>query len=144
MYHYFFEGIGLRQLCDLCRYSWTNRDKLNVQLLESRIRKAGIMTGRETIATFAVDHLGMPVEVMSLYSANKKWKKEGDKMCRFVMKVGNFGHKQCRVFSEMPYVKRKFFSFWRRLSSMLKYFSVFPLDSIRFFGGVVRSGVHAV
>ena len=143
LHHYFFEGIGLRQFCDLCRFLWTYRDTLDVQLLESRIRKAGIMSEWKSFAAFAVDYLGMPGEAMPLYSADKKWKKKGDRMCRFVMMVGNFGHKQRRDYSGMPYIKRKFISFWGRLSDMLRHFSVFPLDSIRFFGGVLRSGLHA-
>lgn len=38
---------------------------------------------------------------------------------------------------------RKVVSFWGRLSDMLRHFRIFPLDSIRFFGGVLRSGLHA-
>lgn len=37
---------------------------------------------------------------------------------------------------------RLFVSFWGRLSGMLRHFRIFPLDSIRFFGGVLRSGLH--
>ena len=143
LHHYFFEGIGLRQFCDLCRFLWTYRDSLDLQLLESRIKKAGIMTEWKTFAAFAVDYLGMPVEAMPLYDNSSKFKAKGSKMMDFVMEVGNFGHKQRRDFTGMPYVKRKFFSFWGRLSDMLRHFTVFPLDSIRFFGGVLRSGLHA-
>ena len=143
LHHYFFEGIGLRQFCDLCRFLWTYRDSLDVQLLESRIRKAGIMSEWKTFAAFAVDYLGMPVEVMPLYDNSSKFKARGSKMMAFVVKVGNFGQKQRRNFSGMPYLKRKFISFWGRLGDMLRHFTVFPLDSIRFFGGVLRSGLHA-
>ena len=143
LHHYFFEGIGLRQFCDLCRLLWTYRDSLDIQLLDSRIKKAGIMTEWKTFAAFAVDYLGMPVEAMPLYDNSSKFKAKGSKMMDFVMDVGNFGHKQRRDFTGMPYVKRKFISFWGRLSDMLRHFTVFPLDSIRFFGGVLRSGLHA-
>lgn len=42
--HFFKEGIGLRQICDWCRLMWTYRDSLNHGFLESRIKKAGVMT----------------------------------------------------------------------------------------------------
>lgn len=59
------------------------------------------------------------------------------------MDVGDFGHKNRRNYEGLSYLVRKFRSFWGRLSDMLRHFRVFPLDSIRFFGGVLRSGLHA-
>ena len=161
LHHYFFEGIGLRQFCDLCRFLWTYREELNVTLLEKRLREMRLMTEWKTFAAFAVDYLGMPVEAMPLYDNGSRFKVKGSKMMEFVMKVGNFGHnrelraknaelraknaelraKSCRA---KGYFWRKFKSFWGRLSDMLRHFRIFPLDSIRFFGGVLRSGLHAV
>ena len=51
--------------------------------------------------------------------------------------------KQRRDFSGMSYWWRKFFSFWGRLSDMLRHFVLFPKDSVMFFGGVLRSGLFA-
>ena len=147
LHHFFFEGIGLRQICDWSRLLWTYRDKLNHELLEERIRKAGMMTEWKAFAAFAVRYLGMPEEAMPLYDENdnhnEKLQKKADGICKFVMEVGNFGHNDRRDFTDMPYMKRKFFSFWGRLSDMLRHFRLFPLDSVRFFGGVLRSGLHA-
>ena len=42
--HFFREGVGVRQICDWCRLMWTYKDSLNHGLLESRIKKAGIMS----------------------------------------------------------------------------------------------------
>ena len=148
LHHFFFEGIGLRQICDWCRLLWAYRDSLDVRLLEQRLRKAGLMSEWKAFAAFTVEYLGMPVEAMPLFNEdnnhNDNLKKKAERICRFVMEVGNFGHNQRRVFSGMSYMKRKFVSFWGRLSDMLRHFRIFPLDSIRFFGGVLRSGVHAV
>ena len=143
LHHFFFEGIGLRQICDWCRLLWTYRDKLDVRLLELRLQKAGLMSEWKAFAAFAVNWLGMPAESMPLYDMDKKWKRKAERICRFVMEVGNFGHNQRRDFSGMSYLKRKFVSFWGRLRDMLRHFWIFPLDSIRFFGGVLRSGLHA-
>lgn len=42
--HFYKGGLGLRQICDWCRLLWTYRDSLNHGLLETRIRKMGLMT----------------------------------------------------------------------------------------------------
>lgn len=143
LHHFFFEGIGLRQFCDWCRLLWTYRDKLDVWLLKQRLQKAGLMSEWKAFAAFAVKWLGMPAESMPLYDMDEKWKRKAERICRFVLEVGNFGHKQRRDYSGMSYLKRKFVSFWGRLSDMLRHFWIFPLDSFRFFGGVLRSGLHA-
>lgn len=147
LHHFFFEGIGLRQICDWCRLLWTYRDSLNHGLLESRIRKMGLMTEWKAFAAFAVKWLGMPAEAMLLFedndNHNANLEKKADKICKFVLEVGNFGHKQRRDYKGMSYLRRKFVSVWGRLSDMLRHFQLFPKDSIVFFGGVLRSGLHA-
>lgn len=141
--HFFFEGIGLRQICDWCRLLYTYKESLNLGLLESRIKKAGLMSEWKAFAAFAVEYLGMPIESMPLYSEDAKWKRKASRICADVLNVGNFGHKQRRDFSGMSYLRRKFVSVWGRLSDMLRHFQLFPKDSIVFFGGVLRSGLHA-
>lgn len=147
LHHFFFEGIGLRQICDWCRLLWTYKDSLNHKLLESRIRKMGLMSEWKAFAAFAVKWLGMPVEAMPLFedtdNHNVNLDKKADKICKFVLEVGNFGHKQRRDYSGMSYLKRKLVSVWGRLSDMLRHFQLFPKDSIVFFGCVLRSGLHA-
>lgn len=141
--HFFFEGVGLRQICDWCRLLWTYKDSLDYRLLESRIRKMGLMSEWKAFAAFAVKWLDMSAEAMPLYSADSKWARKADKICAFVMQVGNFGHKQRRDFRGHAHLVRKFRSFWGRLGEMLRHFSIFSLDSVLFFGGVIRSGMHA-
>lgn len=152
LHHFFFEGIGLRQICDWCRLLWTYKDSLNHELLESRIRKMGLMSEWKAFAAFAVKWLGMPAEAMPLLDSSnvqefKKFEKKADKICKFVLEVGNFGHNKLVQGSNgsrvQGYYWRKFKSFWGRLSDMLRHFQLFPKDSIVFFGGVLRSGLHA-
>lgn len=146
LHHFFFEGIGLRQICDWCRLLWTYRESLNHGLLESRIKKAGLMSEWKAFGAFAVKYLGMPVEAMPLFNDNDNHNanlnRKADRICAFVLEVGNFGYNQRRDYSGMSYTKRKFVSAWGRLSDMLRHFRLFPLDSVRFFGGVLRSGLH--
>lgn len=143
LHHFFFEGVGLRQLCDWCRLLWMYRSKIDVQLLEKRLREAGLMTEWKAFAMYAVDYLGMPIKAMPLYSELACWSNKARKINGFVLDVGNFGHNQRRDYCGMSYFARKVKSFWVRLSDMLRHFSIFPRDSVVFFWGVLRSGLHA-
>ena len=143
LHHFFFEGIGLRQICDWCRLLYTYRELLNNGLLEQRIRKAGLMTEWKAFYNLASRYLGMPDLVSSFMFHDSRFDKKADMIMAFVLEVGNFGHKYRRHYDGQPYLVRKFKSFWGRLSDMLRHFRIFPLDSIRFFGGVLRSGLHA-
>ena len=92
LHHFFFEGIGLRQICDWCRLLWTYKDSPNHKLLESRISKMGLMSEWKAFAAFAVKWLGMPVEAMPLFEDNDIYNvnldKKSDKICKFVLEVG--------------------------------------------------------
>ena len=147
LHHFFFEGIGLRQICDWCRLLWIYRSEIDVKLLEKRLCTAGLMSEWKAFAAFAIKYLGMPVEAMPLFDENdnnnEKLKRKAGKILKFVLEVGNFGHKQRRDYSGQPYLLRKIKSSFGRLNDMLRHFSLFPKDSIVFFGGVLRSGLHA-
>jgi hypothetical protein len=68
--HFYKEGMNLRQICDWCRLLWTYRKEIDVKLLESRIRKAGLMLEWRTFAALAVEYLWMPMEAMPMYNEN--------------------------------------------------------------------------
>lgn len=72
LHHFFIEGVGLRQICDWCRLLYTYKNSLNYGLLESRIRKMGLMSEWKAFASLAVDTLGMPVELMPFYDVRFK------------------------------------------------------------------------
>jgi len=144
LHHFFFEGIGLRQICDWCRLLWKYRSEIDVKLLENRLRAACLMTEWQAFAALAVDWLGMPVEAMPLYSADARWSRMGARIVADVLKVGNFGHnRKPSTHRPQPYLRRKFRSFWARLGSMLRHFLIFPRDSVFFIGGMLRTGLHA-
>ena len=74
--HFFYGGIGLRQVCDWCRLLWTYRDIIDRKLLEKRLWRMGVMTEWESFAALAVDYLGMPVEAMPFYYDSHKWSRK--------------------------------------------------------------------
>ena len=143
LHHSFFEGVGLRQICDWCRLLWTYRDEIDRTGLAFRLDAMGIMSEWKAFAMYAVEYLGMPVEAMPLYAEAVKWSRKAARINAFVLEVGNFGHNQMRDYRGMSYVGRKVKSFFGRMGDMLRHFAIFPKDSIVFFGGVLRSGLYA-
>lgn len=142
--HFFKEGLGLRQFCDWCRLLWTYHSKLDLGLLESRIQKMGLITEWKAFGAFAVEYLGMPSETMPMYSPDKKWKRKADKICAFIMEVGNMGHnRDMSYFEKYPYLIRKVCSMGRRCNDVIRHVRIFPLDSLRFFPYIMYNGIKS-
>lgn len=89
--HFYKEGMSLRQICDWCRLLWTYRDMVDVRLLESRIRRAGLMDEWRAFAALAVDYLGMSVAAMPLYSIDKKWHLKGERILNYILNKNGTG-----------------------------------------------------
>jgi hypothetical protein len=139
--HFFRNGIGLRQICDWCRLLWTYKDSLNHGLLESRIQKMGIMTEWKAFASLAVKYLDMPVEAMPLYSDEEKWKKKAGKILAFIIKTGNFGHNRDTGYSKKyPAPISKLISFYRHTKDSVRYFTIFPMDTVKSWWKMVKFG----
>ena len=140
--HLFFEGIGLRQICDWCRLLWTYKDSLNRGLLESRIRSMGVLSEWKVLAVFAVEFLGMPAEAMPMYTEDAKWKRKVDRICSFIMKVGNFGHNREVEWSN-PF-KRCSMLIWHRITDTVRLSLVFPVDAPKFLVNYACDGMRNV
>ena len=156
--HFYKEGVGLRQICDWCRLLWSSRESLNHGLLESRIRKAGLITAWRTFGVFAVEYLGMPVEAMPLLNENDRSalplgssKNQNEKLKRkaklirdYILSVGNMGHnRNMSYYAKYPFVIRKFISMWRRIGDVINHARIFPMDSLRFFPRIMWNGMRS-
>lgn len=89
--HFYKERMNLKQICDWCRLLWTFKDSLNHELLESRIRKAGLMKEWKAFAALAVAYLGMPVEAMPLYDvrgkmSDRRYNKKAELILKHILK----------------------------------------------------------
>lgn len=113
--HFYKEGLWFKQLCDWCRLLWTYRDALNVQLLENRIRKAGLISEWKGFAAVAVDYLGMPAAVMPLYSDAKKWSEKSERIVTFIINARE----------------------WRKISDTLTVWRIFPINTLRLLPGIL-------
>ena len=147
--HYYKGGLGLRQICDWCRLLYTNRESLNYELLEQRIKRAGLMSEWKAFGMFAVEYLGMPAQTMPLLDGrcviDSRLKRKADRINDFILEVGNFGHnRDTSYYRKYPFLIRKAISFGRRLKDFFRHARVFPIDSIRFLFGMTLSSFKAV
>ncbi len=140
--HFYRGGIGLRQICDWCRLIWVYRDSLRVHVIENRLRKMGLVSEWKAFGALAVDYLGMDSTYIPLYSVDRKWSRKANRICQFILEVGNFGHnRDMSYFGSKPYVVRKTISLGRRMSDLFRHARIFPLDSIRFFPRILYNGL---
>ena len=71
---------------------------------------------------FAVKYLGMPLEAIQFYSSSRKWVRKANKICKFMLEVGNMVHNR-----DMSYYGNK--SLTIRLRDLTRHMQIFPLDS---------------
>ena len=118
---------------------------LAVMPVKSGLRSYGglLMTEWRAFGAFAVDYLGMPAEAMPFFSTDKKWKRKAEKICSFVMEVGNLGHnRDTSYYNKYPFLLRKVISLWHRIEDLGRHALIFPLDSFRFFPYMMLNGLR--
>lgn len=143
--HFFIGGVGLRQICDWCRLLWTYKASLNHGLLESRIRKMGLMSEWKAFGAFAVEYLGMPVEAMPFYDSSMRWKRKAERLLSFILKVGNMGHNHDYSFrKKYSGLVSYLITFYTRLVDSFRRFFIFPLDSPMFFVHYIMNRFKAI
>jgi len=133
--HFFLEGVGLRQICDWCRLLWTYRTDLDLRLLETRIRKMGLMTEWKAFYNLASRYLGMPDLGEGIMASDSRFDKKADRIMGYVLESGNFGHNRdvsYRAKNSAAVVNT--ITLWRRICDFAKFTRVFPVDSPKFLG----------
>ena len=139
--HFFFGGIGLRQICDWCRLLWTYRESIDRPMLESRLKEMGLTTEWKAFAALAVKWLGMPSEALPLYDTSARWERKARRIVKFILKVGNFGHnRDISYHKKYPFVIYKAISLARHTGDFFRYLAIFPLDSFGVFFRMLASG----
>lgn len=140
--HFYKGGIGLRQICDWCRLLYTYRETLNKEILEERLRAAGVMTEWKAFGAFAVNYLGMSEDAMPFYSTDIKWEKKAERIMRYILETGNFGHNRDVSYQKKlkPFV-RKTVTMWRQTKDNAKHFWIFPIDSVKAWWSIFVAGI---
>ena len=137
--HFFIEGVGLRQICDWCRLLWRYHADLDLRLLESRIRRMGLMSEGRVFYYLATKYLGMPDEVSRFKfqdsgPSDSCLDKKAERVLKRVLKSGNFGHNNDLGY-RLKYwgLTYKVVAMWRRFWDFASLVPVFPVDAPRFF-----------
>lgn len=118
--HFYKEKMNFRQLCDWCRLLWTFKDSLNHEILETRIRKAGLMSEWKAFAFIAVEWLGMPAEAMPFYDV--KGKKDAGKLKKTATHLIKY------------ILKGNSYSKYRNIWTMVK---IFPNNTMKFLPSIL-------
>lgn len=105
----------MRQMCDWCRLLYAYRTEIKVNLLEKHLKRSGLKNEWKAFASVAVNYLGMPAEVMSLYTRDKKWNSKAEKIVDFVLKGGE----------------------WHIFKDIFMVGSIFPLNTLKFMSGII-------
>lgn len=143
--HFYRGGMGLRQICDWCRLLYTYRDSLNRELLESRLRKAGLMTEWQAFYNLACKYLGMPDLDSGCMARDSRFDKKAERIMDFIMEVGNFGHnRDTSYYKKYPFAVRKAISFGIRMKDWMRHARIFPMDSLRFLLSMMMYSFRAV
>lgn len=103
------------------------------------------MSEWKTFSALAVKALGIPQEAIPFYSPGKKWEKKAKRILNVILETGNFGYnKDSSYYEKYPYVLYKIISLWQNTKDTVKHMGIFPIDSIRIWGLMIRDGITAV
>lgn len=125
--HFYKEGgVTLRQMCDWCRLLYRYRGELDLRILESRIKRAGLLSEWKAFGALAVEYLGMPIEAMPLLDVRSE-KEDG----------------RCEIDAELRKKAEQIVIFilkggrWQRFKDTFRVGSIFPLNTLRFLPGII-------
>ncbi len=142
--HFYKEGIGLRQICDWCRLLSTYKGTLKRDLLEVRLRRAGVMKEWKTFAAFSVEYLGMPVEDMPLYDSSNRWQQKAKRISSYIIEEGRVAQERdLSFYGKKSYMMQKVLSMRLKCKNLLKIFSIFPGCCVRYFPFIVFNGIRS-
>ena len=102
-------------------------------MLETRIRKMGMMTEWKAFYNLASRHLGMPDLDPRFMFHDSRFDKRADRIMGYVMESGNFGHNRdvsYRAKNSAAVVNS--ITLWRRICDFAKFTRVFPVDAPKF------------
>ena len=140
--HFYQGGIGIRQICDLCRFLWAYKDQLDKSLLEKRIREMHLMSEWRAFAAYTVDFLGIPQSAIPLYSPSKKWSRKAKTINSFVLEAGHNSHnRDDGKTGDYPYLISKTIAFWHKTKDSFRHFFIFPVNSVKAWWTVLVTGV---
>ncbi len=141
--HFFFGGMGLRQLCDLTMALHSGRGRIDEQKLSERLKSMKLETEWKTLVAFLVEYLGLPEQEAPFF--DKTYCSKTHRVWKNLRNTGNFGRgKPRRYGAKSPYLLRKSESFIRYISNLPDRVLLFPGNSLKTFRRFFSRGLKAV
>ena len=142
-HHFIADGVGFRQICDLCVLLHRFHGQIDHDYLQNVLERMGLLKQWKIFGSIAVDKLGLPVEEYPFY--DKKYSRLKEKVFRLVMLEGNFGHENMKTHNRPNgYLRGKLYSLAFRAKRNMRVLFLFPKDSLRHIGRVINKGVWVV
>ena len=142
-HHFIADGVGLRQICDLCVLLHRFHGQIDHDYLQNVLERMGLLKQWKIFGSIAVDKLGLPVEEYPFY--DKKYSRLKEKVFRLVMLEGNFGQQNLKEHKRPSgYLRGKLYSLAFRTKRNMRVLFLFPKDSLRHIGKVIDKGIRAV
>lgn len=133
--HFFTGGIGLRQVCDLCRMLYTYRDEIDCEWLSAELEKMGLWAEWKSFGALAVDYLGMRPEYVPFLAEDEakgdgiaaKWHRKARRIMAYILSTGNMGKNRDDSYKKKyPYIIKKLISFFKIISNFWRLVRIFP------------------
>lgn len=142
--HFYKGGLGIRQICDWCRLLYTYRESIDVRLLKKRLCQLNLLTEWKAFSAFAVEYLGMSIDAIPFYCSKKKWSRKSDRISKFLIEVGNFGHNtENGSYMKYPFLIRKAISMGKRINALLRHSFIFPTKTVLYLPYVMMTGLKS-
>ncbi|WP_288148490.1 nucleotidyltransferase family protein [Bacteroides acidifaciens] len=141
--HLMGKGIGLRQICDWCRFLYVHRERIDKEELAGYIRSFHLEALWNIFGRLSVVYLGYPeADMLCLRPGCEK---QGRRVMRHIFVSGNFGHYN-KVWKGRPvsYWRGKYFAFRKEMSRLVLLYRISPSDTWSFFVFFTKRGVKQV
>ncbi len=128
-------GIGLKQVCDLCRLIYTNRDKIDENALRAHLEQIGYIEQWRTFAVLMEEYLCMPKGVIPFTGPNVslKYRKKARRLMEYILHTGNMGkNRDVSYRRKSPYLIKKVKSLGVILQNAVCLGRIFPGYAFRY------------
>lgn len=141
--HLMEEGVGLRQVCDWCRFLHTYRDQIDKEKLALYIRGFHLEAFWNIWGRLAILYVGYPEQGMPCIQSG--FEKQTRLMLKHIFVSGNFGQYN-KIWQNRPiaYWRGKYFAFRKELRRLVLLYRIFPSDTWSFFVFFIKRGIRQV
>ena len=142
-HHFIYEGVGLRQICDLCVLLHRFHGQIDYDYLQRTLKRMGLMKPWKIFGYIVVDKLGLPEDEYPFYDKNNRRIKE--KVYRIVMQEGIFGHENNKGHNPPKgYLVGKMHSVAFITIRNMRILFLFPKDSLRRIAALFVEGTKGL